>query len=127
MKDALGHGSDGKGLHSQGVESVGRTRVFHGTAGASGVPHSPFFTSNLGDARNYAKTRSEVTGEPARVLEAEFAPRNPKILDDDTMEWIGYEKAQLDKYRAMGHDALMRADKREIIALDPRSIRVKTK
>jgi hypothetical protein len=124
MKDALGHGSDGRGLHSQGVETVGQTHVFHGTAGASGVPHSPFFTNNLGDAQNYAKTRAEVTGEQPRVLGAEFAPRNPKILADDTMEWIGYEKDQLDKYRAMGHDALMRADKREIIALDPSAVKL---
>jgi hypothetical protein len=125
MKDALGHGSDGKGLHAQGVERVGKTHIFHGTAGTSGVPHSPFFTNNLGDAQNYAKTRSEVTGERPRVLEGEFEPHNPKILDNDTMEWIGYEKGQLDKYRAMGHDALMRADKREIIALDPTTIKVR--
>jgi|ERR1035437_3545357 hypothetical protein len=125
MKDALGHGSN---AHSSGVENVGRTRVFHGTAGASGVPHSPFFTNNPGDAQNYAKTRSEVTGERPRVLEGDFVPRNPRILDDDTMEWIGYEKDQLDKYRSsMGHDALMRADKREIIALNPNVVKVTSK
>jgi hypothetical protein len=91
--------------------------AYHGTG--QDKPHSNWYTTSKGLAQNYAKTSAEAFGGTPKVITASLSIKKPYVTGPDTAEYLGYDKDQVARLGALGHDVIMSPDGHEICVIDP--------
>lgn len=109
---------------SQVVDHKGRPLiVYHGTASDFDVfKPGAYFTVCSEQAGHYASNQAEASGSK-RSIAVYLNLQNPKIVDDDYIEWAGMCGVERGKLEGQGFDGMMNMAKTEIVVFSPKSIK----
>lgn len=90
-------------------------RFYHGTSTAKPRSTSGLYVTNhQGWAQVYAKTAVEQYGGKPIVLTGHIRATNPKMVNDDEIEQLGYDDAHIVSLSQQGYDCAMRDDGQEV-------------
>jgi hypothetical protein len=82
-----------------------------------------YFAFDMDGAEIYARNRAEATGAVPMVLKARLLVRKT-LIDDDLVEWIGYDPEKIEGLVACGYDSVASASGSEIFVFSPERIEV---
>jgi len=120
---------EGTNVGSESIrESEGSTQkieAWHGTtAKFDEFKPNSYFTAHQDHAEQYARNQADAGKGDPRIYKVTLHLKNPKVVDQNYIEWAGYDENEVKKHRDAGYDAIMNDSKSEIVAFDPFSVEV---
>jgi hypothetical protein len=106
------------------TETAATHEWFHGDAGRPFDPSSgAYFTLSRDWAETYARTRAEIMGAIPVVTTARLGVQHV-LIDDDVVEWIGYEPEKVLELQENGYDSVANASGTEMFVFPSVAVEV---
>ena len=107
------------------IDEYGRPLVvYHGTGqDFDSFNGASYLTKDPWQASDYAFNNAGSMGGFPCILPVYLSMQNPALVDDDYIEWAGYENREISHLIALGYDGMINLSMTEIVVFDPGQVK----